>query len=65
MIADEKKKQKVGLIAQQVIEHLPQVVMYDDENDQYGIDYGNITALLIEAIKELKDEIEELKKEKA
>ena len=39
--------------------------MYDDENDQYGIDYGNITALLIEAIKELKDEIEELKKEKA
>ncbi len=65
MIADEKKNQKVGLIAQEAIEHLPQVVMYDDENDQYGIDYGNITALLIEAIKELKDEIEELKKEKA
>ena len=57
----DEKKREVGVIAQEVKEVLPEVVTYDKENDQYGVDYGKINGLLIEAIKELKKEIEELK----
>ena len=57
----DEKKREVGVIAQEVKEVLPEVVTYDKENDQYGVDYGKINGLLIEAIKDLKKEIEELK----
>jgi hypothetical protein len=58
--SDDDKRQ-VGVIAQEVKEVLPEVVTYDKENDKYGVDYGKINGLLIEAIKDLKKEIEELK----
>jgi hypothetical protein len=51
---------QVGLIAQEVREVFPQVVS-EDNNGYYNIDYTKITPLLIEAIKELKSENEELK----
>ena len=57
----DEKKREVGVIAQEVKEVLPEVVTYDKENDKYGVDYGKINGLLIEAIKDLKKEIEELK----
>ena len=57
----DEKKREVGVIAQEVKEVLPEVVTYDKENDQYGVDYGKINGLLIEAIKDLKKEVEELK----
>jgi hypothetical protein len=56
----EDKSRKVGFIAQQVAEFLPEVVSIDQDGN-YGVNYGNITALLVEAIKELKKEIEILK----
>ena len=52
---------EVGVIAQETNEVLPEVVSYDKENDQYGVAYGNITALLIEAVKELSAEVKRLK----
>lgn len=52
---------EVGVIAQDTKEVLPEVVSYDKENDQYGVAYGNITALLIEAVKELSAEVKRLK----
>ena len=58
--SDDDKRQ-VGVIAQEVKEVLPEVVTYDKENDKYGVDYGKINGLLIEAIKDLKKQIEELK----
>jgi len=58
----EDKSTKVGVIAQEVLKVLPEVVS-QDENDKYSVSYGNITGVLIEAIKELKQEIEELKKQ--
>ena len=58
----EDKSIKVGVIAQEVLKVLPEVVS-QDENDKYSVSYGNITGVLIEAIKELKQEIEELKKQ--
>ncbi len=50
------------MIAQEVEEIIPQVVMTaDDEMGTKSVDYGRITAVLIESIKELKAEIDELK----
>ena len=50
----------VGLIAQQTETVLPEVVY--DKNGKKTIAYGNIIGVLVEAIKELKDEVEELKR---
>jgi hypothetical protein len=62
-IDDEEKKRKVGVIAQEINEVVPEVVTYDKENDQFGVDYGNLAGVFIEAIKQLTDEIKTLKKE--
>jgi hypothetical protein len=53
-------KQYVGFIAQDVLEVLPEVVEGSEEHG-YGISYGNITALLVQAIKEQQKQIDELK----
>lgn len=55
----EDKSRKVGVIAQEIIEVLPEVVTEDDQG-MLGVSYGNITAVLIEAIKELSKKVEEL-----
>ena len=54
-------KRYTGLIAQEVLEVLPEAVIADEKGD-YSLAYGNMAGLLIEAIKELKLEIDELKK---
>jgi len=48
-----------GVIAQEVMEVLPEVIT-KDANDHYSVAYGNLNALLIEAIKEQQKQIEEL-----
>ena len=56
-----------GVIAQEFEEVLPQVVYETkllDGTMSKAVRHGNIVGLLIEAIKELKAEIEELKKDK-
>jgi len=55
-----KDERKVGVIAQEVEEVLPEVVHTDTEGMK-AVDYGKMVGVLIEAIKELKQEIEELK----
>ena len=42
---------------------LPEVVDYDDKEDIYGVDYGKMAGVFIEAIKELKAEVDSLKQE--
>jgi hypothetical protein len=59
----EQNKTKIGFIAQDVKEVLPEVVTYDEGADRYGVSYGNITALLVEAIKEQQGQIESQKSE--
>jgi len=56
-------KTHTGLLAQEVMEVLPEVV-HGSEDTTYSVAYGNMVGLLIEAIKELKLEIDELKKSK-
>ena len=49
-------KPSSGLIAQEVLEVLPEVV-HGSEETNYSLAYGNIIGLLVEAIKELKEKI--------
>jgi hypothetical protein len=58
----EGNPRQSGLIAQDVQAVLPEVVM--DNDGTLSVAYGNMVGLLVEAIKELKAEIEELKKGK-
>ena len=52
-----------GLIAQEVQQVLPEAVFVtDDDTGMMGVRYQIMVGLLVEAIKELKSEIEELKK---
>jgi hypothetical protein len=55
----DDKSQKIGVIAQEVQDVLPQVVN-EDYNGILSVSYGNITAVLIEAIKEQQLQIEKL-----
>ncbi len=58
---DNPEARYTGVIAQEVLEVLPEAVMGSDETG-YAVAYGNMVGLLIEAIKELKKEIDLLKK---
>lgn len=56
---DEDKKQSIGFIAQQLKEVLPEVV-HENEDGIHSVAYGNITALLVEAVKEQQEIITQL-----
>jgi hypothetical protein len=58
----DPNKRQVGVIAQEMNEVLPEAVTYATDVDEYGVQYGNLAGVFIEAIKELKAEIEELKR---
>lgn len=54
MVEEDDSKQLMGVLAQEVEKIVPEVVY--TKNDGYkGVAYGNMVALLIEAIKELKE----------
>ena len=56
-------KPSIGVIAQEVEEVIPEVVHTNqlDGEDVKSVDYGKLVGVLIEAIKELKAEVDELK----
>jgi hypothetical protein len=56
----DMQKRHAGVIAQEVLKVLPEVVSGSEE-DKYSVAYGNMAALFIEAIKEQQLQIEELK----
>jgi len=47
----------IGLIAQEVEKIVPQVVHHNKDNDMKSVAYGNLTPILINAIKELNEKI--------
>ena len=54
-------RRKMGVIAQEILKVAPEVVTYGEINDEYAVDYSKLVGILIEGIKELKQEINELK----
>ena len=61
ILSTENKNRQCGLIAQEVKEVLPEVVNTDSEG-YLSLAYGNMIGLIIEGMKELKDEINVIKK---
>ena len=56
----ESGRHNIGVIAQEVEEVFPDLVIGDDPKT---VAYGNLTAVLIEAVKELREEVSLLKQE--
>lgn len=54
-------KNEAGLIAEEVNEIIPNIVSKDDEGNPNGINYTKLSVYLIDAIKELKKEIDDLR----
>ena len=57
---DINTTRQTGVIAQEVLKVLPEAVLGTEETT-YGVAYGNMVGLLIEAIKELRAEVTDLK----
>ncbi len=58
----DTKDHEVGLIAEDVYKFAPDLVSLDEDGKPYGVKYTKVTAYLIEAIKTLTAEINEIKK---
>jgi len=54
-------ERKVGFVAQEIETILPEVVATIPGEDIKTVSYGNIVAVLVEAIKELRTEVNTLK----
>ena len=59
-IDSDDKKTKIGVIAQEILQIVPEVVNQDNDG-MFNVSYGNLAGLFIEAFKEQQKEIEELK----
>jgi hypothetical protein len=53
---------QIGVIAQEVEPILPELV-FEDDDGRKNVSYANLTAVLVEAVKEQQEQIEELKQE--
>ena len=54
----------VGMIAEEVGEVLPEIVQYEENGiDAEGMDYSKLTPLLVEAVKALKMENDDLQEQ--
>jgi len=54
---------KVGLIAQEVQKVIPEVITGDPATDTLGMNYAELVPVLINAIKDLKQQVDELRKQ--
>jgi hypothetical protein len=64
LIADEEQKTKLGLIAQEVRQIIPEIVTEDNSKEKYlGMSYSELIPVLINAIQEHEKTIEKLKAE--
>ena len=61
---DINTPRQTGVLAQELIEVLPEAVLLGETSeDMMSVAYGNIVGLLIEAIKELSDEVADLREQ--
>lgn len=62
---DKFKRQKFGLIAEEVHEIAPHLVSYDDECNPYAVNYHELPAILLNEIQKLHKRIETLEEKLA
>lgn len=60
---EKERKDNYGFIAQDVEKVLPSVVLYDDSTDMYSMNYMRITPVIVNAIKEQQEIIDNLMQE--
>ncbi|MBS1609489.1 MAG: tail fiber domain-containing protein [Bacteroidetes bacterium] len=60
---ENDNRSKIGLIAQEVKQIIPEVVIGDDAKEMLGVNYAELIPALINAVKELKEKTEALRKE--
>jgi hypothetical protein len=58
----ETGKNDIGFIAEEVEKVLPQLISKNDNGEVEGMNYGKMTALLVEVVKNQQTQIDELKK---
>jgi hypothetical protein len=64
--AEHGGQHDVGMIAEEVGQVLPEIVEYEENGiDATGMDYSKLTPLLVEAVKALKTEVDQMRKENA
>lgn len=56
------QKTQIGFIADDIESILPEVVTKNKDGEIEGLEYSRLTALLVEAVKELSDKIDNLNK---
>ena len=56
-------KNDIGFIAEEVKEVLPNLIHYNEEGEVEGMNYSKVTSLLVAAIQEQQEQINELKQE--
>lgn len=54
-------KREFGLIAEEVVQHFPEIVPLDNLGQPYSVDYARIVVLLISELKKLRQEVNTLK----
>lgn len=59
----DSEKSDIGLIAEDVDKVYPELVYKTDDGQTEGIEYGKLTAILLEAIKELTTRVQSLEKQ--
>lgn len=60
---EQPQQHKIGLIAQEVKKLVPEVVSGDESKEQLGMNYAELVPVLINAIQELKAQVDDLKKQ--
>ena len=58
---DDPDKVRIGTSAQQLQKVYPELVVYDESNDSYHVNYANLSVVALAAIDRLHEEIEYLK----
>jgi hypothetical protein len=57
-LEDRDGEKYVGVIAQEVKEVVPEVVIEHEDSGYYSVAYQNLVGVLINAVKELSDKVE-------
>lgn len=60
VITAHQKTEQIGLVAQQVFETFPELVVKDEKNDVLLVNYTKVTPFLLAGIKELSKLVEDL-----